>query len=372
MAWDDQQSPWGKKKPQGPEDLIALLLTKIKEAFEGRPAGGGGGTAPGSGERPSMSPGEGFGKLLAVAGAIALVYGVFSSFYTISPGARGVVLRFGEYLKTTSPGLNFKLPLIDEVYKVDVETVRKEEFGFRTMVPGQRTQFQKTGFEDESLMLTSDRNVIDVEWIVQYKVQDPVSFLFKVRDVPQSVRDISEMAMRRIIGNMDFDYVLSNREILAGNTQREVQQALDLYDSGVKIVTVQLQDVNPPDTVKPAFNEVNEADQDMNRLVNEAEEAYNREVPKAHGDAKKMLEEAHGYQVERVNNARGEAARFLSVLKEYREAKDVTRQRLYLETMQEVLPQLTEIYVVDEEQRSILPLLDVSGGKGKAEAGGAR
>lgn len=370
MSMEDQQSPWGKKRPQGPEDLIALLLNKIKEAFEGR-RGEGGGDGPGSGGRQPSAPGEGLGKLLFFIGAIAIAYAAFSSFYTINPGVRGVVLRFGEYLKTASPGLNFKLPVIDQVYKVDVENVRKEEFGFRTRVPGQRTQFQKTGYEAESLMLTGDRNVIDVEWIVQYKVQDPVYFLFKVKDVRQSVRDVSEMAMRRIVGNMDFDYVLSNREILAGDTQREVQDALDRYRSGVKIVTVQLQDVNPPEAVKPAFNEVNEADQDMKRLVNEAEEAYNREVPKAHGDAKKVLEEAHGFAVERLNHAKGDTARFLSVLKEYTAAKDVTRQRLYLETMQEVLPQLTEIYVVDEGQRSILPMLDVTGSKGRPGSPGA-
>jgi membrane protease subunit HflK len=294
---------------------------------------------------------------------------VYSSFYTLEPGERGVVVRFGKYTKTAPPGLNFKVPLIEDVIKVDIEAVRKEEFGFRTRVPGQRSQFQKTGFEAESLMLTSDRNVIDVEWIIQYKVQDPILFSFEVRDVRQAVRDISEMAMRRIVGNMRFDYLLSNREVLAGLSQREVQKALNRYQAGVKIVTVQLQDVNPPETVKPAFNEVNEADQDMKRLVNEAEEAYNREVPKARGDAKKMFEESHGYAVERVNLAKGETSRFLSVLKEYKAAKDVTRKRLYLETMQEVLPTVSEIYVLDKDQRSVLPLLDVSNRARKPVAG---
>ncbi len=361
MAWDDQQPPWGRKKgPQTPEELIAALLNKIKDAFEGRrSAGDAGGPTP-AGASPGGERGP-LGKLALLVGAFVLVNILFSAFYTLEPGERGVVLRFGKYAKTANPGLNFKLPLIDEVLKVDIENVRKEEFGFRTRETGQRTQYQKQGYEEESLVLTSDRNVIDVEWIVQYKVQDPLLFSFEVKDVRQAVRDVSEMAMRRIVGNMTFDYVLSNREVLAGQAQREMQDALDAYETGLRIVTVQLQDVNPPEAVKPAFNEVNEADQDMKRLVNEAEEAYNREVPKARGEAKKLLEDSQGYAVERVNLAKGETSRFLAVLKEYRAAKDVTRQRLYIETMQAMLPNVTEIYVVDREQRSILPLLDLSG-----------
>ncbi len=368
MAWDDQQPPWGKKKgPQTPEELIALLLGKLKEFFDGGSGGGEkGGT--GSGGRPGPDiPGAGlFGRL----GRLGLIIAIFflgsilySAFYTIAPGEQGVVLRVGTYVKTTTPGLNFKLPLMDEVIKVDVENVRKEEFGFRTKTPGQRTEFEKTGYGAESLMLTSDRNVIDLEWIIQYKVQDPVFFAFKIKDVKQAVRDSSEVALRRIVGNMTFDYVLSNREMLAAATQREVQESLDRYQAGVKIVTVQFQDVNPPEHVKPSFNEVNEADQDMKRLVNEAEEAYNREVPKARGDAKRILEEAQGYAVERVNLAKGEASRFLAILKEYKGGQDVTRRRMYLETMQEVLPKVTEIYVVDGDKGGILPFLDVRGGR---------
>lgn len=370
MSWEDQQPPWGSnRRPQTPEDLIAALLKKIKEIFDGggrqgRPEGGGSSSGEGGGGQASQWGGLGrIGLIMLAFVAFNIVY---SSFYTIEPGERGVLLRFGKYSKTASPGLNFKVPLVDEVVKVDVETVRKEEFGFRTSVPGQRTQYQKQGYDNESLMLTSDRNVIDVEWIVQYKIQDPIHYLFKVRDVRQAVRDVSEMGMRRIVGNMDFDYVLSNREMLAGIATRELQDALDKYESGTKIVTVQLQDVNPPEAVKPAFNEVNEADQDMKRLVNEAEEAYNREVPKARGDAKKMLEEAHGYAVERVNLAKGDTARFLAVLEQYSRAKEVTRQRLYLEAMQKVLPKVKDVYVVDKEQKTLLPLLDLtSRAKGK-------
>lgn len=366
MAWDDQQPPWGKKKgPQTPEEVIALLLTKIKEFFDGgeKPATGASGGTGGPG--PNIPTGglfARFGRAGLLIGVFLLANIAYSAFYTIAPGEKGVVLRFGKYVKTTSSGLNFKLPFMDEVIKVDVENVRKEEFGFRTKVAAQRSEFEKTGYEGESLMLTSDRNVIDLEWVIQYKVQDPIFFAFKVKDVKQAVRDISEVVLRRIVGNMTFDYVLSNREILAAATQREVQESLDRYQTGVRIVTVQLQDVNPPEHVKPAFNEVNEADQDMKRLVNEAEEAYNREVPKARGDAKKMLEEAQGYAVERVNLAKGETSRFLAILKEYKGGQDVTRRRMYLETMQEVLPKVNEIYVVEGDKGGVLPFLDVRGG----------
>jgi membrane protease subunit HflK len=367
MAWQDEQSPWGKGgRTPSPEDIIAELLKKLKQAF----GGGTGGAPPGEegGQAPAERPTGLFGglsKILVVILVIVLIQVAYSSFYTIKPGERGVVLRFGKYSRTAPPGLNFKIPLVDTVTKVDIETVRKEEFGFRTKVPGRQTVYQKEGFDNESLMLTADKNVIDVEWIVQYKVLDPFNFLFKVQDVRQALRDVTETVVRRVVGNMDFDYVLSNREILAGSSADELQKVLDSYEAGVDIVTVQLQDVNPPEAVKPAFNEVNEADQDMKRLVNEAEEAYNKVIPKASGDAKKIVEQARGYSVQRVNESRGETARFLAIMKEYQAAKDVTRQRMYLETLQQVLPSVKNIYVIDKEQRSILPFLDISGSKDK-------
>ncbi|MFZ5776408.1 MAG: FtsH protease activity modulator HflK [Thermodesulfobacteriota bacterium] len=361
MTWDNQQPPWGRKPPpRNLEELIVAIIDAIKKAFAEKPAPPGAAPPREEGILGRL-PGQGLGRLASALGILLVLIGLFSSFYTIAPGQRGVVLRFGKHTSLASPGLNLKLPFIDEVIKVDVESVRKEEFGFRTLLPGERTQYQKSGFKEESLMLTSDRNVIDLEWIIQYKVDDPVLFCFQIKNSKQAVRDVTEMALRRIVGNMTFDYLLGNREILAAATQREVQAILDGFKSGVKIVTVQLQDVNPPEQVKPAFNEVNEADQDMKRLVNEAEEAYNREVPKAHGSAKKTLEQAHGYAVERVNLARGETARFLSVLKEYKGAPEVTRRRLYLETMQQVLPGVTDIYVLDESQRGILPFLNMTG-----------
>ena len=196
-------------------------------------------------------------------------------------------------------------------------------------------------------------------------IQDPLNFLFKVKNGPQAVRDVSEMAIRRVVGNQDFDYALTNREIIEMSTTRELQDTLNRYEAGIKIVTVKLQDVNPPDAVKPAFNEVNEADQDMKRLVNEAQETYNRVIPKARGSAKQILEQAHGYSVERVNLAQGETARFTTILAEYKGAKEVTRRRMYLETMEKILPQVETIHMIDKEQSSILPFLNISKGAQK-------
>jgi len=236
----------------------------------------------------------------------------------------------------------------------------KQEFGFRSRFPGQKTTFDRSGYTRESLMLTADKNVINVAWIVQYVVNDPNLFLFKVVNVPQAVRDLSESVTRRIVGNMDFDYVLSNRDLLAASVKTELQEELNNLEAGVDLVTVQFQDINPPDKVKPAFNEVNEADQDMKRLVNEAEETYNRVIPKARGSAKQIIEESHGYAIARVNDAKGQTGRFLDILKEYRNAEDVTRTRMYLETMQEILPGVKSIYVMDENQKGPLPFINLT------------
>jgi membrane protease subunit HflK len=263
--------------------------------------------------------------------------------------------------------LHFKVPYIDKLYKVDVQNIRKEEFGFRNRSSAQASLDRNT-YNTESLMLTADKNVINVAWIVQYRVDDPYAFLFVVSDIAQAIRDNSESVTRRIVGNMDFDYVLSNRDLLAASVKTELQEQLNkLFPkgiSGISIGTVQFQDINPPDPVKPAFNEVNEADQDMERLVNEAQETYNRVIPKAFGDAKKMVEEAYGYQAQRINNAQGETQRFNDILKEYQNAPEVTRKRMYLETMKEILPTVESVYVIDKDQQAPLPLLNITSASG--------
>ncbi len=360
----NEQSPWGKKKKPGtPEEFLAALIQKIRDAF-----------SEDNKETPSPKDNKdkngdtsddggllaGIGKVALLISAIILFQIVYSSFYTIEPGEQGIVLRFGKYTRTTEPGLHFKMPYVEDMVKVDVKTVRKEEFGFRTRTPGKTTTFSKEGFDRESLMLTGDKNVIDVAWIVQYTVNNPVNFLFKVRNVTQAVRDNSETVIRRIVGNMDFDYVLSNRGILAGMAKQELQHDLNKLESGVSIDTLQLLDITPTDEVKPAFNEVNMADQDMKRLVNEAEERYNQVIPKARGSAKQIIEESHGYAAQRINDARGETFRFKAIVAEYQKAKEVTRSRMYLETMQKILPNVKQVYIMDSGKQNVLPLLNLS------------
>ncbi|WP_232362576.1 FtsH protease activity modulator HflK [Desulfogranum mediterraneum] len=364
----NEQPPWGqKKRPSSPEDFLAALIRKIRDSFNEKqtPPGPNDNEEQPSGEGPGMF--AGLGKVVLIISAVFLFQVIYSSFYTIQPGEVGVLLRFGQYTRTTEPGLHFKIPFIEELNKVNVEAVRKEEFGFRTRSPGKSPNYNRRGFDMEALMLTGDKNVIEVAWIVQYIVSDPVNFLFKVRNVSQAVRDASEMVTRRIVGNMDFDYVLSNREILAADAKKELQGELNTLECGVNIVTLQLQDINPPEKVKPAFNEVNVADQDMKRLVNEAEETYNRVIPKARGSAKQTVEEARGYAIERINRAKGETNRFSAILKEYQAAEGVTRQRMYLEAMQDILPHVDKVYVMDKSQQAVIPFLDLTG-KGRNSA----
>lgn len=367
MSNHDQQPPWGKKKkPQTPEEMVAQIIKKLQDYFSEskKPGDGGGGDDIEKPPRGPFNPFSGIGKILAIVLVVILIQGILSSIYKITPGEVGVILRLGKYNKTTQPGLHLKIPYIDHLFKVDVESIRKEEFGFRLLSPGQRSSFARRDYDMESLMLTADKNVINVAWIVQYRVNNPGNYLFMVKDVRQAVRDLSESVTRRVVGNMDFDYVLSNRDLLAASVKEELQSELNDLKAGILVGTVQFQDINPPDKVKPAFNEVNEADQDMKRLVNEAEETYNRVIPKARGDAKKIVEEAYGYAAQRVNNAKGETQRFLDILKEYLQAPDVTRKRMYLETMQEIMPSVQNVYVLDENQQTPIPLLNLTGEKG--------
>jgi membrane protease subunit HflK len=354
---------WGKKKkPAGPEEFIAELIQKIRDFFDQRQEGGDAPKEPppdGGGQSPNFLAGA--SKIAAVILAVLILRGIFACFYTIKPNEQGIILRFGKYARTAEPGLNFKIPYMEDMKRVDVKTIRKEEFGFRTRMPDENTVFDKRGYDRESLMLTGDKNVIEVAWIVQYTVSKPDDFLFQVRNVQQAVRDNSETVVRRIVGNMDFDYVLGNRTKLASMAKQKLQEDLDKLKSGVLIVTLQLLDITPTDEVKPAFNEVNEADQDMKRLVNEAEEQQNRVIPKARGSAKQMIEEAHGYAAQRINDAKGETARFTAIAAEYAKAKEVTRQRMYLETMQKILPEVSHLYVMDSSGQPVLPFLNLNG-----------
>ena len=293
--------------------------------------------------------------------AIIGIWLIVSSVYTINADEVGVVQRFGRYTTTTQPGLHFKIPFgIETVRKVKVQRNLKAEFGFRTRAAGVRTSYASGDYSSESLMLTGDLNSAIVEWIVQYRIKDPVQFLFKVRNVENTLRNVSEATMRLLVGDHSVDEVIiSNRQQIAIEVQEKIQQLLDEYETGIDVVTVNLQDVNPPEPVQPAFNSVNEAKQEKERIINEALQAYNKAIPQAEGVAEQMIREAEGYAINRVNRAKGDAEKFLAVWREYSRAKDVTRRRLYLETMLEILPKINEVFIVDEGQQGLVPLLQL-------------
>ncbi len=288
--------------------------------------------------------------------------------YSIGPDEVGVIQKFGKYIGLSSPGLHVKIPFgIEKVTPIKVEKIFKAEFGVRTLRPGVKTEYSSGNYFEESLMLTGDLNILDVRWIVQFKVKDPVKLLFAVKDPEDNIRDISEVVMRRLVGDYTVDEVLTTkREEVDHLAQQELQKILDDYQTGVHIVTVKLLDVNPPEKVKPAFNEVNEAKQEKEKMINQAWEAYNKVIPKAKGEAEKTIREAEGYALDKVNRAKGEAERFLATLAEYKKAPQITQKRLYLETLMEALPRAKEKYIIDPKQSSILPLLNIG------EKGGLR
>jgi membrane protease subunit HflK len=318
-------------------------------------------------KRGSWQPSPAGGRLpgvLLVVGLLVL-WGAFSAFYTVQPEQRAVVKRFGAVVAITDPGLHFKLPFgIDKMQLVATERVLKEEFGFRTVGESQPTRYADTELPDESLMLSGDLNMVDAEWVVQYRIADPVKFLYAMREPVRTLRDISESVMRRAVGNrLGSDVLTTARTEIAELVELEIQQAMERYDNGIRVVTVQLQDVVPPKAVRPAFNEVNEARQERERMINEATKQANQRVPLARGQANRVIAEAEGYATERVNNALGETARFRSILAEYRSAPQVTRTRMYLETLNQVLPDVGQVLVVQKGQVSPLPLLNLRDAK---------
>lgn len=303
-----------------------------------------------------------------VVGVIVIIIILASGLYSVGADEIGVIQRFGKYVRQTSPGLHIKIPFgVETVRKVKVKKVFKEEFGFRTVKADIRTQFSSKRFLDESIVLSGDLNVAEVEWIVQYKVKDPYMFLFKIKDPVETLRAMSEAVVRRVVGDRSVSEVLTVGRIEIGKeVELGLQELLDHFESGIQVVTVKLQGVNPPEPVRPAFNEVNRAKQDKEKMINEAWEDYNKRIPRALGEAEQLIAQAEGYAMQRVNRAMGDVALFQKVYKEYRLAPDVTRRRLYLETMNVILPRIQEIYIVDETQKAILPLLDL----GKSGKGG--
>ena len=287
----------------------------------------------------------------------------FTSFYTVKTEDVAVIKRFGKYTTTTMPGLHFKVPFgIESVTKVKGSRyIFREEFGYRTAKAGIRTQLRRdASLLSESLMLTGDLNIATVEWVVQYRIQDPQKYVFNVRNITKTIRDVSESVTRQIIGNHSVDevWILSRPEI-ALQIKEKMQEMLNAYETGVAIETVELQDVNPPEKVRPAVNAVNEARQEMEKLINQANEAYNKVIPRARGEANKTIRQAEGYALDRINRAQGDATKFNEIYNAYRLSKDVTKRRLYLETMNSILPKIEKKYIIDKDQKGLLQLLQL-------------
>jgi membrane protease subunit HflK len=304
-------------------------------------------------------PGGAIRGLLVAAVILTLLW---TSYYQVGAEEIGVVQRFGAFVRTADPGLHFKWPFgVERVTKVPVQRQLKMEFGFRTVSADRRSSFAQTPeTQAEALMLTGDLNVAVVEWIVQYRIRDAYAYLFHVRDVPETFRYMSEAAMRQVVGDHSVDEVLTvGRETIARLAKDELQRLCELYGIGIEIQQLVLQDVNPPDPVKPAFNEVNQAIQEKERSINEAWAEYNQAVPRAKGEAEQAVRAAEGYATERVNGAEGDAKRFEALYEEYRKAPEVTRRRMYYETMATLLPRVERKVLVDESAKGVLPLLNL-------------
>ncbi|MFP6859620.1 MAG: FtsH protease activity modulator HflK [Roseibacillus sp.] len=294
---------------------------------------------------------------------LLLAVGALTSIYTVQADEEGIVLRFGKYIKTESPGLHLKMPFfIDRAERVKVRRQMKQEFGFGTRENTNRSQWTNEQ-EQEKQMVTGDLNAARVEWVVQYRIDKPKQYLFNVRNADDTLRDASESVMREVVGDRTVDEVITiGRQEIEAESLEKLQILVNKYEMGISIDQVQLKNVKPPEPVELSFNEVNRAEQERSTAINIANGEYNKLVPKASGEAEKVISEAEGYATERVNEALGDAARFMALFTEYQKAPEVTRRRIYLETLQTVMPLLESKIVIDEETNQILPLLQLNQG----------
>lgn len=303
------------------------------------------------------------GLVIAIIAALVLAY---TGYYQVEPEEVALVTRLGKYMYTAQPGPHFKLPFgIDNAIKVPVQRQLKEEFGFRTVRSEGRSEYETPEeAERESRMLTGDLNVADVEWIVQYKIKDPYQFVFRIRDVRGTLRDLSESVMRKVVGDHSVTEVLTvGREQIQVLAKDELQQLCNRYQMGIEVLQLVLQDVNPPEAVRDSFNEVNQAIQERERAINQAWASYNAVVPEAKGKAEQEIQSAEGYATERVNNARGDVQRFTALQTEYQKAPAVTRSRLYLEAISEMVPKAKRRILIDDDVQGVLPLFGLQGSK---------
>ncbi len=343
---DDPGGPWESKSPT-PPDLVMLIKRGVDSLKRLLPGGSPSGT-------------------LVLFILIIVGLSVWSSYYTVPSDSVGVVQRFGMYLKQVPPGLHFKLPLgIDNATIVPVKRQLKQEFGFAT--PGARDPYQ--GARDggrETQMVTGDLNAALVEWVVQYRISDPVKFLFEVREPGETLRSVSESVMREVVGDRTVDEVITiGRQEIEVEALVKMQELSTKYVMGISIDQVQLKNINPPKPVQESFNEVNQAQQSKEKLINEARREYNKVIPLAEGEKDQRIREADGYRLKRINEAEGDVARFNALFTQYQKAPEVTRRRIYIETMQAVMPKIESKVLVDDAVQGLLPLLNLDGQKGQ-------
>ena len=288
--------------------------------------------------------------------ALAVAVG-FSSVYVVDETENAVITRFGKYKQTVGSGLHVKLPFgIDKNYNVDIKTLRAEQFGFKTEKSGRNNEY-KNNISEESEMLTGDLNIVDVEWVIQYKITDPKQWLFNVYEKEQTIRDISRSVINTLVGDRAiFDVISSDRSTIQNLAQEQMNENFKALGLGINVTTVQFQNVVPPVEVQAAFEDVNKASQDMKRLINEGKEEYNKEIPKAQGEADRQIQVAEGYAAERVNMAKGDVARFNAVYEEYKRSPKATKERIYLETMAEIFGSETKPELIDSELENLVPV----------------
>lgn len=341
---DDSGSPWHSQSTNPPD--LELLIKR--------------GLAP----LKRLLPGGSFGGMSVFFILLLVGLSIWSSYYTVPSDSVAVVQRFGKHLKEVPPGLHFKFPLgIDKATIVPVKRQLKQEFGFTT--PGAKDPYQgsRSGGR-ETQMVTGDLNAALVEWVVQYRISDPVRFLFEVREPAETLRYVSESVMREVVGDRTVDEVITiGRQEIEIDALVKMQELSSKYVMGISIDQVQLKNINPPKPVQESFNEVNQAQQSKEKLINEARQEYNKVIPLAEGEKDQRIREADGYRLKRINEAEGDASRFNALFAEYHKAPEVTRRRIYIETMQSVMPSIQSKVLVDEQMRGLLPLLNLDAQK---------
>lgn len=365
MAWNEpggskDNDPWGNKNrnnDQGPPDLdevVRKVQDKLNSLFGGKKSGGGSDDG-GEGGGPQLGK-TGSAGIFGVVGLLVVGWAIYSSAHIIQPAEQGVVMRFGQYVATLQPGLSFRFPSpIENVLRVDVAQNRDVLIGYRS--GGTRTSVKSATVPSEALMLTRDENIVDVKFAIQYNIKSSSDYLFRVRDPDQTLREAAESAIREVVGNSDMDFVLKEgRSDIVNDVKILIQEIIDRYETGLMIISVNMQDAQPPEQVQHAFDDAVKAREDQQRLINEAEAYANDILPKARGGAARQIEEASAYKEQVVAQAEGETARFEGVLTEYLKAPEVTRQRLYLDTMETVLSRTTKVMVDVEGGNNLLYL----------------